>query len=128
VFAAALIFAVIIAGASVALASHQISGESEPAESNANPAPAPADLTSFSGMITDSYCGARHVRYPNLSPTDCAAACIRNGATYVLVDGDHRYKLTGSEDALSKILGTRASVTGTLQGDTISVRSAGPTF
>jgi hypothetical protein len=146
---AALVFAIIVAGGSVALASHQSTSTEELQEDAAVPQksaqlqnnaapqqpdqqdPAPADpqhsdLSSFSGLITDSYCGARHQRHSNLTPEDCARACIRNGATYVLVNGHRRYKLSGNEESLNRLLGTRATVTGTLQGDTISVSSAGP--
>ncbi|MGH9514474.1 MAG: hypothetical protein ACRD3P_02220 [Terriglobales bacterium] len=146
---AALVFAIIVAGGSVALASHQSASAEEVQEDAAAPqnsaqlqngatpqhsdqqdqAPADpqhSDLSSFSGLITDSYCGARHERHSNLTPEDCARACIRNGATYVLVNGHRRYKLSGNEESLNKFLGTRATVTGTLQGETISVSSAGP--
>ena len=127
---AALAFALVVAGASVALASHE---SSEPAQNSEQvqdqqPAPPHSELTTFNGMITDSICGARHRRYPNLTPTECAAACIRSGAHYVLVDGDHRYILSGSNQSLEKLLGTRANVTGTLDGDTITVNSAAPMF
>jgi hypothetical protein len=150
-FGAALVFAIIVAGGSVALASHQSasveemqnntsavpqsSAETHEAPSTAqqsdqqNEAPAApqhSDIATFSGLVTDSYCGARHQRHSNLTPEDCARMCLRNGATYVLVDGDHRYKLSGSEESLSKLLGTRAAITGTRQGETISVSSAGP--
>lgn len=142
---AALVFAIIVAGGSVALASHQSASAAELQEDAANPLsssqlqnnvapqqdqapsdPQHSDLSSFSGLITDSYCGARHQRHSSLTPEDCARACIRNGATYVLVNGHHRYKLNGNEGSLNKLLGTRATVTGTLQGETISVSSAGP--
>jgi hypothetical protein len=146
---AALVFAVIVAGGSVALASHQSASAEElqedaalpqnsahsqnnmtsqhPDQQDQSPAdPQHSDLSSFSGLITDSYCGARHQRHSNLTPEDCARACIRNGATYVLVNGRHRYNLSGDEESLNKLLGTRATVTGTLQGETISVSSAGP--
>lgn len=124
VFGAAMAFAVIVAGASVALASHQESESSgdQPKESEH------VDLVTFNGMITDSICGARHTRYPNLGPSQCAAACIRHGAHYALVDGDHRYALTGNKESLQKLVGTRANVTGTRDGDTIVVSSAGPTL
>ena len=133
VFGTALVFAIIMAGASVALASHQVPDESgqsgaEQAGTDRPSVPETAELTTFSGMITDSYCGARHVRYRKLPPAQCAAACMRDGASYVLVNGDRRYKLTGSAKDLSKVLGTRANVTGTLQGDTIAVKSAAPMF
>jgi hypothetical protein len=149
-FGAALVFAIIIAGGSVALASHQSASTQELQEDAAVPQNfaeaqnnsvaqqhsdqqdrAPADpqhpnLSTFSGLVTDSYCGARHRRHSNLTPEDCARACIRNGATYVLVNGRHRYTLSGNEESLNKLLGTRATVNGTLQGETILVNSAGP--
>jgi len=144
---AALVFAIIVAGGSVALASHQSARAEQIQEDAAVPQtpaalqnnstpqhsdqqnqadPQHSDLSSFSGLITDSYCGARHQRHSNLTPEDCARACIRNSATYVLVNGHRRYKLSGNEESLNKLLGTRATVTGTLQGEIISVTSAGP--
>ena len=148
---AAMVFAIIVAGGSVALANHQVATAEEiqndaatpqisagtPTEAatsqrnsdQQNDAPATpqhSDLESFSGLVTDSYCGARHRRRSNLTPEDCARACLRNGATYVLVDGDRRYRLSGDEESLNKLLGTRATITGTRQGETISVSSAGP--
>jgi hypothetical protein len=146
---AALVFAIIVAGGSVALASHQSAGAEELQEDSSMPQnsaevrnnavtaqhsdlqdQAPAgphpDLSSYSGLITDSHCGARHQRHSKLTPEDCARACIRNGATYVLVNGQHRYNLSGNEESLNKLLGTRATVTGTLEGETISVSSVGP--
>ena len=146
---AALVFAIIVAGGSVALASHQSASAEELQEDTAAPQnsskvemtaaalqtdqqeqtpenPQRSDISSFSGLITDSYCNARHQRHSNLTPEDCARACIRNGATYVLVNGQNHYKLSGNEEALNRIVGTRATVTCTLQGETISVSSAGP--
>jgi Protein of unknown function (DUF5818) len=124
--AAALVFAIIIAGGSVALASHQ--GATEATDGEASPAtPAPRVETKFTGMITDSHCGARHMRRSNMTPEECARACYRKGASYVLVDGGRRYTLIGGEDALDKLLGQRATVTGKRQDDdAILVDSAAP--
>lgn len=127
VFGTALAFAVIVAGASVALAGHQVPDETQPQKEAPRPSQ-PVDVVTFSGMVTDSFCGARHSRYSNMTPTQCAAACIRNGASYLLVDGDHRYSLKGNRESLKKLLGMRANVTGTRDGDTIVVSSAGPTL
>jgi hypothetical protein len=153
-FGAALVFAIIIAGGSVALANHQsASGEEVLDNASAVPqrsakiqdsataarqqsdqqgeapaAPQHSDLASFSGLVTDSICRARHQRHSNLTPENCARTCIRNGATFVLVNGEHRYNLSGNEESLNKLLGTRATVTGTLQGETISVSSASSQF
>jgi len=131
VFAAALAFAAVVAGGSFALVRNQNS-DARPSHAGQpappNPGRSGPNPTIFNGLVTDSYCGARHRRYPNLAPAECAAACIRDGATYVLVNGDRRYKLTGSTDALQKFLGTRANVRGRLRGDTVWVDSAGPPF
>lgn len=139
VFGTALAFALILAGGSVALASHQNEEETQgatPNQATQKPAPQvseapsvrPADVTTFSGLVTDSYCGARHRRRSNLTSTECAATCIRAGASPVLIDGEHIYHLSGAQQSLSKFLGTRARITGTRQGDTITVTSAGPAF
>lgn len=124
---AAFAFALIIAGGTVALASHQHSGLQNSGASQKNlPAgqalsdPSPVAAT-FNGMITDSYCGARHRRGSHQTSAECARACVRKGATYVLVDGDHRYQLTGANDLLDKLVGQRANVTGTRKGSAIAV-------
>jgi len=123
----ALAFAVVIAGASVALASHQSAQAEEP--QRLQPARAvPTGAKAFSGMITDSHCGARHMRNTRQNSTDCALACVRKGSTYVLVDGGHRYTLIGGDSALAQLAGQRANVTGTRQGDTIVVNAAAPIF
>ena len=126
VLAASLAFATIVAGASVALADHRAdasSGDDGRAIAPATAAAQPAGTT-FSGMITDSRCGARHMRSSGRSASECARACFRHGASYVLVDGDRRYTLVGGESYLSKLAGERANIIGTRQGDTILVNSA----
>ena len=131
---AGLVLAIIIAGGSVALASHQgateaaqIAGE-QVAEENVAPAtPAPPVGKAFTGVITDSHCGARHMRYSNMTSAECARACYRNGASYVLINGDRRYTLIGSENALNKLLGERATVMGNRRDDhAILVDSVAP--
>jgi hypothetical protein len=127
VLGAALALAVIVAGASVALASHQ---SSDPEEGQ-DVAPATAARqagSTFTGMVTDSHCGARHMRKSNLSSADCARACYRKGASYLLVAGNRRYTLIAGESALDKLVGQRANIVGSLQGDTIIVDSAAPIF
>ena len=123
--AAALAFALIVAGGSVALASHQ-NAEAEEAQSLDQATPPPQPGTTFTGMITDSRCGARHMRKSNMTSAECARACYRKGASYLLVDGSRRFMLIGGESALDKVVGQRASVIGNRQGDTIIVDSATP--
>ena len=115
-------FATVIAGASVAVASHQMGNSGADDVAPASPAPEPG--TTFTGMITDSHCGARHIRNSHQNAAECARACFRRGASYVLVDGERRYTLVGEENALGKLAGERVSVRGTRQGDAILVNSA----
>src|SRR5207248_810992 len=73
----------------------------------------------YSGMITDSHCMGRHVRYPDKSSAECARMCARSGSAYVLIDGDKKYTLRGGDMALDRAAAQRAKVAGVLQGDTI---------
>lgn len=77
----------------------------------------------FSGMITDSYCGARHDKNLNKTSTDCARFCVHNGAKYALVDGEKTYQLQGNVTGIQRFAGQRARITGQLNGDAISVAS-----
>lgn len=121
-----LAFATIVAGASVALADHRADGAAGDEAREITPATPSTQPTgtAFRGMITDSRCGARHMRSSGRSASECARACFRHGASYVLVDGDRRYTLVGGESDLSKLAGERANVMGTLQGNAILVNSA----
>lgn len=129
---AALAFAFVIAGGAVALAGHQDSALQNSEGTQKNPPAAQAPLlptpvaATFNGMITDSYCGARHRRSSQQSSAECARACVSKGAHYVLVDGDRRYRLTGQEETLDRLAGQRATVIGTVEGSTIAVTSAAP--
>lgn len=127
----------IVAGASVALASHEsaagqgdaaqgVQTAAQPLENAATPTPSSG--LAFTGMITDSHCRARHLRNSGMNPAECARACFRKGATYMLIDGDRHYTLIGDDESLSRLAGERASVIGTRQGDTILVNSAKSLF
>ena len=122
----ALAFAIVLAGASIALAGHH-NGQAE-AQTVLAPAPTPPDGVTFTGMVTDSECGARHVRNSQRNSVECIRACVRKGATYELVDGDRKYTLLGNESALAAVAGERANITGTRQGDMISVDAVAPSF
>lgn len=58
-----------------------------------------------------------------MNPADCAKMCVRNGSKYVLVQGNKKYALAGSESQLESLAGQRANVAGTLNGNTIQVSS-----
>ena len=78
---------------------------------------------SFSGEVSDSMCGAKHMMAGN--DADCTRACVRKGSNYALVVGDKVYALHTNDkaalDALNKLAGEKATVTGTADGETIEV-------
>jgi len=80
----------------------------------------------FTGEVSDAMCGAKHSE-GNLAPADCVRACVQKGANYALVVGDKVYTLDTKDQAVSaelnKLAWQQAKVTGTANGDTISVKS-----
>jgi hypothetical protein len=82
-----------------------------------------ASSQTFAGMITDSRCGARHGRNSGKTSAECVHSCVRNGAHYVLVDGEKVHALEGDPAELEKLAGERVNVVGMLEGDTIKVKA-----
>ena len=80
---------------------------------------------SFTGKVSDAMCGAHHMM--SGSEADCTKACVSKGSKYALVVGDKVYTLDSDNKAtlesLDKLAGANAKVTGTLNGDTITVAS-----
>jgi hypothetical protein len=87
---------------------------------------AAAGAQTFTGKVSDAMCGAKHSE-GNLTPAACVLACVQKGAQYALVVGDKIYILSTSDqaslDELNKLAWEQATVTGTANGDTISVKS-----
>lgn len=91
----------------------------------ANFALAAASPKTFTGVVSDSMCGAQHQMEG--SPAQCTRQCVSKGSKYALVVGDKVYTLDTSDKAalatLDQQAGAKATVTGALDGDTITVRS-----
>ena len=117
-FAAGLAFALVVAAATFAFA------RARSFESSAGHLNSVSATQQFSGMITDSQCGARHATDSGKSPAECARECVRRGSKYVLVDGDVSYTLAGNRIAIDRLAGQRAQVQGILDGDILTVTSA----
>jgi hypothetical protein len=98
----------------------------QPEQSNPSETHEASVAKTYTGMVTDSHCMGRHVRYPGKSSAECARMCARTGSPYVLIDGDKKYALRGGDLALDKVAAQRATVAGVLEGDAITVSSAGP--
>ena len=89
----------------------------QPAQSSA------AETQIYEGVITDTRCGAKHSAAIGQTAPDCTRVCVRAGGRFALVDGDNTYVLEGERSILKRVAGERVKVTGTLNGDTISVTS-----
>jgi hypothetical protein len=85
-----------------------------------------AAAQTFTGLITDDHCRARHDMGSDKSPSECANACVQNGAKYALVDGDKSYALAGDAAELARASGRRVTLNGSLEGNTIQVTSLTP--
>jgi hypothetical protein len=119
VLAFSLGVATIIAGITLGI------GLSEPRAAAADKTQVDAPAT-FAGVITDSYCGAKHSASSGKTSAECVRDCLRHGAKYLLVDGDASYILTGRPAQLEKLSGERVRVQGTLQGNVLRVSSVKP--
>ncbi len=74
----------------------------------------------FVGVISDSSCGPRH-KMMDKSAQECTRACQRAGARYVLVAGEKIYNLQGRANDIAYLAGQKAKITGSLQGNRITV-------
>jgi hypothetical protein len=94
------------------------------AVSNSLPALAAGKQT-LTGEVGDAMCGRKHMEG---APADCTRTCVQHGSKYALVVGDKIYALEASDKAVVAFLdqqaGKNATVTGTVNGDSIAVSSA----
>ena len=73
----------------------------------------------WSGTISDSNCAAKHADASEKSMA-CAQKCVKGGAAPVFVTGDKVLKIA-NPDAVAEHVGHKVSITGKLDGDTITV-------
>ena len=75
----------------------------------------------FVGTISDSMCGASHMM-PG-SAKDCTLKCVGDGSKFVLVDPKGKVFQLSDQKTPRQFAGDNVTVTGTLNGDTIAVKS-----
>ena len=78
----------------------------------------------FTGVISDSMCGADHQGMHMGSDSKCASECVRMGARYSLWTGKANYALSDQKTA-ARLAAKKVTVTGSLdgKGTTIQVTS-----
>lgn len=75
----------------------------------------------ITGTVSDSHCGLKHATAGDSAAT-CVEHCVSGGATYVLVADGKVYQLD-AQDKFKGMGGKSVTVTGTVEGDSITVTS-----
>lgn len=70
----------------------------------------------YKGFINDANCALK------MSDPDCARRCVKRGTPPVLVSGEKVYKIS-NPDKVKDHVGENVSITGKLEGDTLTVDS-----
>lgn len=96
----------------------------QPMHANAIQTSVASSEQTFTGVISDSMCGAKHMM-KNASAAKCTRECVKAGTDYALVVGDKVYALKGNKSEIDKFAGESATVKGKLSGDTITADSIG---
>jgi hypothetical protein len=78
--------------------------------------------TTMNGFISEEHCGASHSS-PSADATKCVKGCMKRGSAPILVSNGKIYKLKGEDAAIKELAGENVTVTGTVDGDTVTVAS-----
>lgn len=98
-------------------------GQSAQSQTSSSTAGATKTLT---GVVSDSMCGAQHMT-KDKTAAECTRECVKTGMDYALVVGQKVYVLKGDKTEIDKLAGKRATVKGTVTGNTVSVESIAST-
>jgi hypothetical protein len=81
----------------------------------------------FTGTITDTMCGKKHMS-PGKSDVDCTRDCMKSKGdwTYGLVMGNSVYGITGDNKQFATFAGQRVTVAGDVTGTSIAVQTITP--
>ena len=87
-----------------------------------------AATMTMDGMISDSMCGASHTKMMEMhkdakrTDRDCTLGCVKGGGNFVFVSGGKVYNVANQKlAALTEHAGETVSLTGNVEGDTITV-------
>ena len=86
----------------------------------------PESVQTLSGMLTDSRCGARHPSNSGMNSAQCTLFCLKQGASWALVDGDVVYIIKGDSANFDRLAGERVTLTGRVEGNSVQVQSIEP--
>lgn len=83
--------------------------------------PALAATTTVTGLITDDMCGSGKHMMPGKSDAECIRECAKHGAKFAVVSNGKTYVLAGKASDVSALAGKKATVSGDLKGNTLTV-------
>ena len=79
-----------------------------------------AETKTLEGTIGDTMCGVKH-QMGNIPDKECTQKCVGMGSKYALIVADKVYELDGKSSDLEKLAGSKAKVTGSVDGNKIKV-------
>jgi hypothetical protein len=75
----------------------------------------------FTGVVTDSMCGAKHTMMKDQPDDKCVKMCVKGSSDYALYDGQNVFKLS-DQSKPAKFAAQRVRVTGTLDPKTKTIK------
>ena len=77
----------------------------------------------FTGVITDTMCGAKHSMMKGQPDDQCVRMCVKGAREYALYDGKSVWKLT-DQKAPAKFAAGKVTVIGTANEKTMTIKVA----
>lgn len=77
----------------------------------------------FTGVITDTMCGAKHTMVKDQPDDQCIRICVKGAADYALYDGKTVWKLS-DQKMPAKLAGVKVTVTGIANEKTMTIKVA----
>jgi hypothetical protein len=75
----------------------------------------------FTGVITDTMCGAKHTMMKDQPDDKCVRMCVKGSSDYALFDGQNVLKLS-DQSKPAKFSAQKVKVTGTLDPKTKTIK------
>ena len=86
----------------------------------------PVEKVTFTGLVTCAHCVGNQSMHKGYTPWTWALESVKHrGDDIVMVVGDKTYKLQGNTDEILNYIADKATVTGRLDGNTLSVETIG---
>lgn len=75
----------------------------------------------FTGVVTDTMCGAKHTMMKDQPDDKCVKMCVKGSSNYALYDGQNIFKLS-DQSKPAKFAAQKVKVTGTLDPKTKTIK------